>query len=272
MISPIFICDGVIRSGSTWSYNVCRLLGQIRAKRRGEPFGIACLGENSLDQFLQVEATLGSGSAVIKAHELGPFALQSIRGGRVKAVCTYRDPRDCVASDLVFWAGGFEASLQRVARSFDCLMRSYQDSERTLFVRYEEMIEDPPGEIAKIAEHLEIPVDRKIVDWIDGQTNIEFSRTICGQLASRPAEQVDVGRNNHRRDRVTLLHDNHIGSARPGRWRRDLTPQQGQLLSELFGGCLQTLGYGTAGERVPFYRKAAEDVDHGENIPGAVEE
>ncbi len=134
------------------------------------------------------------------------------------------------------------------------------------------MIANPSAEIAKIAEHLEVQVDQKIVEWIDGQTNIEFSRKICGQLASRPAEQVDVGRDNHRRDRVTLLHDNHIGSVQPGRWRRDLTPQQMRLLSETFGGCLQTLGYSIAGERVPFYRKAAEDVDHGQNIPGAVEE
>src|SRR5208282_2494749 len=36
MLSPFVICNGLIRSGSTWSFNVCRLLMELRAWRRGE--------------------------------------------------------------------------------------------------------------------------------------------------------------------------------------------------------------------------------------------
>jgi Sulfotransferase domain len=247
MVSPIIICDGIIRSGSTWSFNVCRLLGQMLSKRRGQPFGIGCVGEDSLDHFLQVEAGLRDGAAVIKVHEVGPVALEWIRTGRVKAVCTFRDPRDCVASDIVFWGDGFDPSVRRVARSLEYLYKSYQHFDRTLFVRYEEMIEKPLWQIRRIAEYLQIPIDQKQLEWIDGQTNIHASRKICEGLSARPEDQVDIGLGNHRRDRVSLLHDNHIGSAKSGRWKTDLTAEQGQMLTQIFRPGLEALGYESSG-------------------------
>src|SRR5580704_11060212 len=128
MISPIIICDGVIRSGSTWSFNVCRLLGHLLAKRRSQRCGMACLREQSLEQFLQAEANLRDGPAVIKVHEVGPVAREWIRAGRAKAVCTFRDPRDCVASDMAFTGAGFDAAVQRVAISLKTIHSSYADS------------------------------------------------------------------------------------------------------------------------------------------------
>jgi hypothetical protein len=243
MLAPIVICDGIIRSGSTWSFNVCRLLGHLRAKQRGQSFGIACLGSDSLDHFLQVQASLGNGSAVIKVHELGPVALQWIHAGWVKTVCTFRDPRDCVASDIVFWGAGFHPSVQRVMRSLECLHKSHRDFQHTLFVRYEEMIDKPLSQIRRIAEFLDVPLEQKQLESIDAQTNINASRKICQELSARPADQIDIGAGNHRRDRVSLLHDNHIGNAKVGRWKAELTAEQGQLLSQMFRPSLEALGY-----------------------------
>ncbi len=93
MVSPIVICDGMIRSGSTWSFNVCRLMGDLLAKRRGQAHGSAYLDRNTLDQFLVTQAYVREGPAIVKGHELGPVALDWIHTGRAKAVCTIRDPR-----------------------------------------------------------------------------------------------------------------------------------------------------------------------------------
>jgi hypothetical protein len=243
MVSPIIICNGVIRSGSTWSFNVCRLLGQLLARQRGEKFGSIYLEEPRLTQFLEVEIPLKDGVGVIKCHALGPMALEWIRTGKAKAVCTFRDPRDCVASDMSFWGKGFEESVGRVWDGLRTLA-SYDDFGRTLFVRYEEMMHDRPWQIRQIAAYLNIPVDQKEVAWIDSITNIQCSRSIVGELPKRK-EGVDTVLGSHRRDRVTLLHDNHISSGKAGRWKEDLTAEQGQFLIDKFAPMLQAMGYET---------------------------
>jgi len=244
MVSPIIICDGVIRSGSTWSFNVCRLLGQLLAERRCETPISQYLDEQQLDQFLRAEAYLCKGPAIIKGHVTGPLALEWIRTGRAKAVCTFRDPRDCVASDLAFFAGGFNISVNRVNTSLASLA-SYLDFGRTLFVRYEDMMEDRPNQIRRIAAHLNVAIDQKVLERIDDQTNIHSARKIARQLASRADDQIDVVLNSHRRDIKTLLHDNHIGTGKVGKWKHDLTDEQGQYLTRLFRRSLITLGYET---------------------------
>ena len=243
MVSPIIICNGVIRSGSTWSFNVCRLLGELLARRQGRQFGSVYLEEQRLDQFLQVDVLLREGVGVVKSHALGPIALEWIRTGKAKAVCTFRDPRDCVASDMPFWGKGFEPSMNRVAASLR-LLSHYHDFGRTMFVRYEEMMHDRLWQIRRIAAYLQVAVDQNEVGWIDSMTNMQCSKKIAEELPAR-SDGVDVVLENRLRDRVTLLHANHIGSGKVGKWKEDLTAEQGQLLTQKFGRVLQVLGYET---------------------------
>lgn len=242
MMSPIIICNGVIRSGSTWSYNVCRLLGQILAGRRSQPFGTMYLNPESLERFFQADVNSRDGPIVIKGHNTGPVALEWIRTGRARAVCTLRDPRDCVASSLKYWGVGFDAALAKVVASYNFLP-SYIDFGRTLFVRYEDMMNDRLWQIKRIAAHVQIDISPHEVEMIDAQTDIPSNRKICQELTTRTDDLTDVVVGEHRRDRVTLLHDNHIDSAEVGRWKRDLTPEQGQYLTKLFQRNLQVLGY-----------------------------
>jgi hypothetical protein len=256
MISPLIICNGVIRSGSTWSYNVCRILGHTLAKRRSQRCGMACLTDRSLDQFLQTDAFVREGPAVIKAHEIGPVALQWIADGKARAVCTFRDPRDCVASDIPFWGQGFDASVQRVIVSLKALHASHQTSGRTLFVRYEDMMADRRSQIRRIAEYLEIPISDSEVELIDDQTNIDATQKFCQTISKEPAGRTDPVLGGHSRDRLTLLHDNHIGSAKSGRWKDDLSPEQAAYLTQLFQSSLRAMGYEADGRGIASDSKA----------------
>jgi hypothetical protein len=67
---------------------------------------------------------------------------------------------------------------------------------------------------------------------------------VCRQLKMRPANQV-LNIASHRVDPQTHLHENHISSAMIGRWKTELTPEQGRGLSEYFSGWLLSLGYET---------------------------
>jgi len=244
MVSSIVICNGVIRSGSTWSFNVCRLLASLRAKRRGEPFVSNYVFGNQLDDFLNTSAPVRQGSAVLKAHTVGPLALEWIRTARAKSVCTFRDPRDCVASEMEFEAVNFDTAIARVVACLKTL-ESSMDFGRTLFIRYEDMMHDRMSQIRLIAAYLNVRVDEKELESIDNETNLATSKKLCSQISTLGPDQVEKIDNVPARHRTTLLHDHHISKARPGRWREDLTDAQGRHLMQLFQKALLLLGYET---------------------------
>jgi len=251
MVWPVVISSGTIRSGSTWSFNVCRLLGQLLADRRGESLTSAYLEGQKLDHFLQAEAFLGQGPAVFKAHFIAPMALEWIRTGRAKAVCTIRDPRDCVASDLGFTGQGFDKSVTRVVKCLGYL-KSYLDFGRTLFIRYEEMMNDRLAQIRLIAAHLQIRIDQKEAESIDHQTNLVAARKHCQELGKLGDDRTHMVVGTHRRHHVTLLHDNHVDTGKVDRWKEDLTAEQGRHLTQLFREILLVQGYGTQASIRPY--------------------
>jgi len=246
MVSPIVICNGMFRSGSTWSFNVCRLLGELFAQRTGQTLASGYIAEHDLEQFLQAEAYAKEGPAVFKGHVIGTVALQWIRAGRARAVFTLRDPRDSVASLVALTGSGFDASVLLMAANLRWLwMTSRRDFGRALFICYERMINNCPAQIQRIAAHLDVPIDQNELACIDEQTSINTSRKLCRQINALDDEEAPVFDGMRRRHRTTLLHENHIGSAKPGRWKEDFTAAQGRYLTHLFANILLTLGYET---------------------------
>ena len=241
MSKPLFLCLGVLRSGSTWSYNVCQALGRLLAARRREPFGNAYMTHDELDMCLNTEGPNLRGPTVIKAHTITQPALDWITSGKAKAICTYRDPRDCVVSMKTFFGGEIAATTRQIADSFDYL-RFYQKAGNTLFVRYEQMMADPLGQIEQIARHLNIDADQATLRQIEYANNIQSSKKICDDLKRRPEDKVERS-GTHRVDPATSLHDNHIFNAKIGRWREELTDAQATSLSEFFHPWLVSLGY-----------------------------
>jgi|HubBroStandDraft_1064217.scaffolds.fasta_scaffold193458_2 hypothetical protein len=241
MASSLCLCLGILRSGSTWSYNVCQALGRLLATRRRQPFGTAYMTHAELDLCLNTEGPNLRGPTVIKAHTIAHTALDWITTGRAKAVCTYRDPRDCVVSMMTFVGDDMATATRQIADSFD-YMRFYQKAGNTLFIRYEEMMADPLGQIEQIARHLNIDVDQATLRQIEFVTNIQSSKKICNDLKHRPEEKV-FRSGTHRVDPVTSLHDNHIFNAKIGRWKEELSDAQAKKLSEFFQPWLVALGY-----------------------------
>jgi hypothetical protein len=239
------LCNGFLRSGSTWSFNVCRALASLQAKRFHQPWESQYLLPDQLDDFLRQRASAAAGPAVIKAHQISNTTLQWIRGGNVKAVCTIRDPRDCVVSDMAFMHHDIRAAGVRILFDLNEL-NLFDDFGRTLFIRYEDMMKDRLMQIRLIAAYLGVEVDAAAVHAIDKQTNLDASRRVCESLKNFPAERVYIT-DNHRVDRETQLHENHIGSSKVGRWRHDLPPELGKHLSRLFHRDLLKFGYETEG-------------------------
>lgn len=243
MRAPLCICNGVIRSGSTWSFNVCRLLLQELGRQRNQPSGSCYLEAANLEAFISQHWDKAPGPTIIKAHQVGPLAYAAIRSGEARAVCTFRDPRDCIASDLVFMRHSIEAAVQRVVLSLEFL-RYFQTTDYILLVRYEQMMTDRRRQIRRIADHLGVQIDHQTLDNIDAQTNLQAARNICDQLrAGKSARMLNIA--SHRVDAATHVHENHIDSAAVGRWKTELSASQGRWLTEFFASWLLNLGYET---------------------------
>ncbi len=243
MSAPLILATGMMRSGSTWAFNVCRLAGQLVAQHLNQPFASAYLLDKELDEFLAKQFPTLPGPAVIKAHFVGHAALNLIAAGRVKCVSTYRDPRDCVASLMTFTNDPFQRAMRRTTGFLEELTL-YQQSRNTLLIRYEDMIRDTAAHVRMVTDYLGVQLDDAGIRWIDGQTNIDRAREVSAELKTRPDDAV-VRQESHRVDPATNLHDNHIHSGKVGRWRDELTPEQQETLAKQFRPWLISLGYET---------------------------
>jgi hypothetical protein len=240
---PLTLCTGILRSGSTWSFNVCRLMATAVAGRERKPIASSYLMVDQLDRFLQTNGGKVPGPTVLKAHGLGPIGLEMVRTGLAKAVCTYRDPRDCVASMITFAGYTFEQAAEAIALALTDLDR-YGAAGNTLFVRYEDMITDRLAQVRRIADYLGVTLDSNLLARIDEMSSLEQSKRICEQLESRPQEQLYRSM-DHRVDPQTWLHDNHIQSGKAGRWKDEISADQAQTLQNLYAPWLSRLGYET---------------------------
>jgi hypothetical protein len=199
------------------------------------------MGGRELDGWLKTEGTKPGVATMIKAHDITYTALAWLTTGRAKAVCTYRDPRDCVASMLTFVGGDIAATCRRIADNFE-YVRLCQEAGNTLFLRYEEIMADPMGQVEQIARHLKIEVDRETLGQIEAANNLENTKKICDDLKNRPGNAVMLA-DTHRVDPITSLHDNHIFNAKIGRWKEELSEGQGKAISDFFRPWLVALGY-----------------------------
>jgi hypothetical protein len=102
----LVICDGMPRSGSTWSFNVV-----LHLLCRAEPGCVLHSGyEESLPRFLEWTPPSATG-AVLKCHDLDPLARALVQMGAALVIYTWREPADAVASCMRMFGQHFDAAL-----------------------------------------------------------------------------------------------------------------------------------------------------------------
>jgi hypothetical protein len=139
----------------------------------------------------------------------------------------------------------FDDAVQSIAQAL-LMLESVTAAGHALTVRYEDMLADPRGQIARINEFLGLSLEPAIVARIDELCGLEASRRVCEELRQRPANAVLRSMENHRVDPQTWLHDNHIHSGKAGRWKDEMEPYQIEVLSQAFDPWLARLGYPVA--------------------------
>lgn len=204
----LILCAGMRRSGSTWLYNVLRYC-YLNAGYR--TYG---------DYVKEYNASVPADVHVVKVH---PFN-RELCGRADHVFTTIRDLRDAVASMVRFkLAHNTPTGIARAARQL--IAREYEPwaPYAALEIRYEEMILDRPGTIAKVLRILELPD----VDPQEVQRDIEKLTRMA--LPDR--------------DRATQLWPRHLTDGRLGSYADTLSPRLVEIVEDVAGDWLAKHGY-----------------------------
>jgi hypothetical protein len=241
----IVLCSGMVRSASTWSYNACRHILQ------GDPWPTVAgfFGEQTQVDRVIASTDLTANNLLIKAHLPSEPTHAAIAEGVIKNIFTYRDPRDSLSSRITFEGCDVEEfqdflRVLSIVRVNLQLMDRYQSGGRSLFIPFDQVMNAPAAEIARIAAYLNRELTPDRCQEIAAEISVDRARQVVGDLDNlTPSDTFQAA--NRTIERTTLLQTGHINGAKTGRWRDDLTPEQ-QLASHLsLRRWLLELGYET---------------------------
>ena len=149
----VILCDGMVRSGSTWSFNVA-----LQLLRSCDPNRKAFGTYNDNPGVLAAAIKPRFSNLVIKSHRLDPFVQESCVRGAIKTIYTWRQPYDVVAScvqmfgsSVPHWTGVLRKELR--VWSFHLATNS------ACIVSYEEIIKEPCAAIERIAGYLGLAIE-----------------------------------------------------------------------------------------------------------------
>jgi Sulfotransferase domain len=210
----LILCNGMSRSGSTWSFNVALKLLKSRDPAR-KVFGVytedpAVLAAAARPRFSDL---------VIKSHCLDPAACAV--PDTIKVIYTWRSPYDAVVSCMWMFGGSAEHWIGMIRKSLRvwALHRLKNDA---CIVSYEALVRNPAAVIERIGSYLGITLEPEPVQELAEELSLEnlrrFSRHLDPSRLTRSGDYVF--------DRETLLHPNHIRNGGVGYGVRHLTESQ----------------------------------------------
>lgn len=194
----LVLCTGMIRSGSTWSYNVARLLlGRCAPRVHG-------IYSDSPTEVM-LHHGLDVDHCVIKCHDPDRAARVLIKHRLCRTIYTYREPIDCLASTADLGLS-FEPTLERLRASLE-LLEFQRAAGGVHLVWYDDIIERPRDRVRAIADYLELEVGDEIVDAVAEMLTRDRVRYVIRSQQKSAAQLAGAGL---QWDPKTLFNERHI--------------------------------------------------------------
>jgi Sulfotransferase domain len=216
----IVLCNGMPRSASTWSFNVCRLLFHDL-----HPKSTLCARyhENLAEV---IDPLRGSyDHVVLKCHTLDQRGRELCRTGVARAIYTHRDPFDAIHSAMVMFRHSFEEALESIRGSL-ALYDFHLSTGEAHIVSYDAIVGTPERAIADLAAYLELSdlnAFPEAVRRISAQTSMDAMKEIARQVG-RERHGIRTPRSIY--DPETHVHRDHIRDGRTGCGRDYLSADQ----------------------------------------------
>ena len=251
--NPIIFIAGMPRSGSMWTYNVCRRVVTAAGKKPWPD-------EVPLDESPAIQHALSHPPApdqvyCIKSHFQIPVGKPHMR-----IICNYRDIRDATLSYMRFMKCSFEQALAAARGSMDLTDHYLQpDDPHVLPIRYDTILNQPQQTISTLAGFLSLPVEKAVIAHI--------AESLSREAVARQLEKLKTGKNNIENtatdpaapatissapnmDGSYRLHDSstgfqtdHISSGRDGEWRQVLSSKEQEALTAIATDWLQRYNF-----------------------------
>lgn len=250
----VVLCSGMPRSGSTWSYNVCRLL--LEAVLRAESFECGYHEGSQADEYL-MRIQNSAKAHLVKLHYPGPTVIRWVNEGRVKNIFTIRHPLDALASFKEKFGDPVATAAKRLRRSLEA-GDVWRRESATLFVEFAEIMGNARQQIRRIAAYLDFDVSDELVERIHQETCLETVRKITQRMADTPQELVRAG--NSLYDPRTQYHLGHAPKAENRDWQTELTPEEQLAAQDILGPWLapRTVRPRSSGSKAPALDKTAQ--------------
>ena len=210
----IVLCTGMIRSGSTWSFNVCKNIMQ----RNGSLFS----EYNESVESIFKERGNNFDNILIKCHGADEFGRLLIKHSCVKLVYTYRQPMEAIISGMQVFDKSFEEQLGSIKKSLEFML--YQKKYGAHIIHYDEIANNSLDTIRKISDYLGYVLELDEVLLINSKLSKENLKKFTDQISKNDKNVIDAGYTFY--DKDTLLHRKHIRGEKSKNWKDILTQKQ----------------------------------------------
>jgi hypothetical protein len=248
--SPIIFVAGMPRSGSMWTYNVCRRLISAAGKRPWPE-------EVPQDESPAIRHALAHPPAPDQVYCIKTHFEIPVGRPHMRIVCNYRDVRDAMISYMRFMKCPFEKGLA-VARGCMKITDHYlaHPHPDVLPVRYDDILATPQQTIGALAGFLALVVPEAAIAGIAQALSRESVQHRLEELEALRQqqdgdEQATAGSTTVRNmdgsmrayDARTGFQSNHVSSSRDGEWRQRLSAGQQAELMDATAAWLARYGF-----------------------------
>jgi len=207
----IVVAGGMIRSGSTFSFNIVREALALRGP-------VATATANSIDPSLFAHSA--DRHFVLKTHAPDDDILTRIKEGTIKCICTIRRPEDAIAS----WMRVFGSSLEVGIESIKCWLGWYLTViDQVLTIDFQTVDCFRRMAILEILEYIGANSDNGLVEMLEAKYE-KLSLKMKYDALVKSDDTVDVGFSYY--DKETFLHRRHISSDEVQSAKNELSSDQ----------------------------------------------
>ncbi|MFM7427766.1 MAG: sulfotransferase domain-containing protein [Elainella sp.] len=225
-------CGGMFRSASTLQFQITARLVKDAAVGHQIGWIDAYRFAETQQRYADIR-----GLKVGKVHVCSEPIQEEFLRQNALGLYSYRDIRDVFSSYMkqrqkafqFLWQEGF---LETCLENY----KIWTSLPNMLVSSYRDLTEHLPQEVYRIAQHLQIPVSLADCQAIAADYGLEFQQqriqSFRSQLLQAPLDPDDHREIVDYHDEETLLHMNHIDSAKSGRWQTELSEAEVCLIEQ----------------------------------------